>query len=51
MWIPGTSGGATAWLALVTDLLKKRMDRSPPAPYSFAASEVLGLLTFKLDLA
>jgi hypothetical protein len=45
LWIPGTSGGdhATAWPEPVIDLLKKRLDCSPPGPYSFAASEVLRL--------
>jgi len=53
LWIPGTSGGdhATAWPEAVIDLLKKRLDCSPPGPYSFAASEVLRLHAFKLDRA
>jgi len=53
LWIPGTSGGdhTPAWPEPVTDLLKKRLDCSPPCPYSFAASEVLRLHSFKLDRA
>jgi hypothetical protein len=53
LWIPGTSGGdhATAWPASVTGLLIKRLACSPPCPYSFAASEALRLLSFKLDRA
>ncbi len=53
LWIPGTSGGdhATAWPEPVTDLLKKRLTCAPPCPYSFAASEALRLLAFKLDRA
>ena len=53
LWIPGTSGGdhATAWPDPVTDLLKKRLPCAPPCPYSFAASEALRLLAFKLDRA
>jgi hypothetical protein len=53
VWIPGTSGGdhTTAWPASVTDLLIKRLACSPPCPYSFAASEALRLLSFKLDRA
>lgn len=52
-WTPGISGGdhATAWPAPVTELLKKRLGCSPPCPYSFAASEALRLLSFKLDCA
>ena len=53
LWVPGTSGGdhTTAWPEPVIALLKKRLDCSPPCPYSFAASEVLRLLAFKLDRA
>src|ERR1035438_8778000 len=53
LWIPGTSGGdhTTAWPEPVTDLLKKRLDCSPPGPYSFAASEAFRLHAFKLDRA
>ncbi len=52
-WIPAVSGGnhATVWPQAVTDLLKKRLACSPPCPYSFAASEALRLLAFKLDRA
>jgi len=52
-WIPGISGGnhAATWPEPVTDLLKKRLTCSPPCPYSFAASEALRLLAFKLDRA
>jgi hypothetical protein len=52
-WLPGISGGdhAPAWPQAVTDLLKKRLACSPPCPYSFAASEALRLLAFKLDRA
>ena len=52
-WIPGTSGGdhTTTWPKPVTDLLEKRLACSPPCPYSFAASEALRLLAFKLDRA
>jgi hypothetical protein len=51
LWIPGISGGdhTTAWPEPVIDLLKKRLDCSPPCPYSFAASEALRLHSFKLD--
>ena len=53
LWTPGASGGdhATVWPQPVLDLLKKRLDCSPPCPYSFAASEALRLLDFKLDRA
>ena len=53
LWTPGTSGGdhAAAWPQPVLDLLKKRLDCSPPCPYSFAASEALRLHAFKLDRA
>ena len=49
LWIPGTSGGdhPFAWPEPVTDLLKKRLDCYPPCPYSFAASEVMRLHSFK----
>jgi len=51
LWTPGRSGGdhTTPWPQAVIDLLKKRLDCSPPSPYSFAASEVLRLHAFKLD--
>jgi hypothetical protein len=53
LWIPGTSGGdhATPWPRPVLDLLHKRLNCSPPCPYSFVASEVLRLHDFKLDRA
>ena len=53
LWIPGTSGGdhASAWPEPITDLLRKRLACSPPCPYSFVASEVLRLHSFKLDRA
>jgi len=53
LWTPGASGGdhAAAWPQPVVDLLKKRLDCSPPCPYSFAASEALRLHAFKLDRA
>jgi hypothetical protein len=53
LWIPGASGGdhVADWPKAVTDLLKKRLACSPPSPYSFASSEVLRLLAFKLDRA
>jgi hypothetical protein len=52
-WTPGHSGGdhAKAWPQPVVDLLIKRLDCSPPCPYSFAASEALRLHSFKLDRA
>jgi hypothetical protein len=53
VWVPGRSGGdhATPWPGPVLELLKKRLDCSPPCPYSFVASEVLRLHSFKLDRA
>ena len=53
VWIPGLSGGdhARAWPDPVIDILKKRLGCDPPCPYSFAASEVLRLHSFKLDRA
>src|SRR5260221_14124833 len=39
----------TPWPQPVIDLLKKRLDCSPPCPYTFAASEVLRLHGFKVD--
>jgi hypothetical protein len=52
-WVPGGSGGdhATPWPQPVLDLLHKRLNCSPPCPYSFAASEALRLHHFKLDWA
>jgi len=52
-WVPGTSGGnhARPWPAEVVALLHKRLSCTPPASYSFAASEVLRLCGFKLDRA
>ena len=53
VWTPGNSGGdhAAAWPQPVVDLLIKRLDCSPPCPYSFVASEALRLHDFKLDRA
>jgi hypothetical protein len=53
LWIPGTSGGdhAAPWPQPVLDLLHKRLNCSPPCPYSFVASEALRLHYFKLDRA
>ena len=53
LWIPGTSGGdhAAPWPEPVRDLLHKRLNCSPPCPYSFVASEALRLHDFKLDRA
>jgi hypothetical protein len=52
-WTPGNSGGdhSQAWPQPVVDLLIKRLDCSPPCPYSFVASEALRLHNFKLDRA
>jgi hypothetical protein len=52
-WAPGTSGGnhARPWPAEVVALLRKRLSCTPPASYSFAASEVLRLCGFQLDRA
>jgi len=53
LWLPKSSGGnhAMAWPQQVINLLKKRLQCVPPCPYSFAASEALRLLSFKLDRA
>jgi hypothetical protein len=53
LWVPGRSGGdhAPPWPEPVLELLKKRLNCSPPCPYSFVASEVLRLHSFKLDRA
>jgi len=53
LWTPGSSGGdhSAPWPQRVRDLLRKRLDCSPPCPYSFAASEALRLHAFKLDRA
>ena len=53
LWMPATSGGdhTAARPEPVTDLLKKRLDCSPPGPYSFAASEAFLLHSFKLGVA
>ena len=53
VWTPGNSGGdhSKAWPQPVVDLLIKRLDCSPPCPYSFVASEALRLHNFKLDRA
>jgi len=53
LWLPGRSGGnhAAPWPQPVLDLLDKRLNCSPPCPYSFVASEALRLHDFKLDRA
>ena len=53
LWLPGHSGGnhAAPWPQPVLDLLAKRLNCSPPCPYSFVASEALRLHNFKLDRA
>ena len=53
LWTPGSSGGdhSAPWPPRVLDLLRKRLDCSPPCSYSFAASEALRLHAFKLDRA
>jgi hypothetical protein len=53
LWLPGHSGGdhAPAWPTEVLALLRKRLASTPPANYSFAASEVLRLCDFKVDRA
>ena len=53
LWSPGTSGGdhASVWPEDVLALLRKRLGSTPPANYSFAASEALRLCDFKLDRA
>lgn len=52
-WEPGVSGGdhAPTWPPVVTALLRKRLSSKPPSSYSFAASEVLRLCSFRLDRA
>ena len=53
VWLPGSSGGdhAASWPAEVAPLLRKLLSSRPPASYSFAASEVLRRLRFRLDPA
>ena len=53
LWLPGHSGGdhAPEWPPAVLALLRKRLASTPPANYSFAASEVLRLCDFKVDRA
>jgi hypothetical protein len=53
LWLPGRSGGnhAAPWPQPVLVLLDKRLNCSPPCPYSFVASEALRLHNFKLDRA
>jgi hypothetical protein len=53
LWLPGNSGGdpAPEWPPEVLVLLRKRLASTPPANYSFAASEVLRLCDFKVDRA
>jgi transposase InsO family protein len=52
-WRPGVSGGnhAAAWPAEVVALLHKRLGSTPPASYSFAASEAARLCGFRLSRA
>ena len=52
-WKPGVSGGhhAPAWPVDVIALLRKRLGSTPPASYSFAASEALRLYGFRLARA
>lgn len=52
-WQPGRSGGnhAPAWPVAVVALLRKRLTSTPPASYSFAASEALRLCGFALARA
>ena len=52
-WLPGGSGGdhAAPWPQPVLDLLNKRLNCTPPCPYSFVASEARRLHDFKLDRA
>jgi hypothetical protein len=53
VWIPGTSGGdhSATWPEPVISLLNKRLRSTPPCSYSFTASEILRLHSFKLDRA
>jgi hypothetical protein len=53
LWIPGTSGGdhCATWPEPVINLLNKRLRCKPPCSYSFTASEILRLHSFKLDRA
>ena len=52
-WQPGVSGGdhAPVWPMEVIALLHKRLGSTPPASYSFAASEAQRLYGFRLDRA
>ena len=52
-WRPGVSGGSHApvWPDEVIALLRQRLGSTPPASYSFAASEALRLCGFPLDRA
>lgn len=52
-FIPGSSGGnhAPQWPVGVLSILRQRLSSNPPSSYSFAASEVLRLHSFKLDRA
>ena len=52
-WVPGVSGGdhAPVWPASVVALLRKRLSSTPPASYSFAASEALRVCEYRLDRA
>ena len=51
--MPGISGGdhAPAWPAEVEALLRKRIGSTPPASYSFAASEALRVCDYRVDRA
>jgi len=50
-WQPGSSGGnhKGVWPLDVCELLRHRLSTKPPSSYSFAASEALRLLNYRLD--
>lgn len=52
-WEPGVSGGdhASVWPEVVIELLRKRLSSTPPASYSFAASEARRVCDYPLDRA
>lgn len=52
-WLPGRSDGGhrQAWPAAVIALLRKLLGAHPPAPYSFAAFEVLRRHGLRFDRA
>lgn len=52
-WRPGPSGGAhrQAWPVAAQKLVRKLLSARPPAPYSFAASELHRRLAWKVDRA